>query len=249
MTIFGLEPWVLAYAGAAMFVGGVIRGYSGFGSSMFWVASVSLVVPPVEIVPTIYLLEILASFHLLPKVWRQVDRHSVAWLLLGALIATPAGVWLLAVVPADTMRIAISLLILAAVTVLWRGRGLGRTPGPLPTILTGAVSGAINGATSMGGPPAVLYYLSASFGAAGMRACLIAYLFGTDVFGAVFAGGVGLIDGDILLRSLGFFVIVLAGLAIGHRRFVATEPETFRRFTMILLAALAVVGLVRAALA
>lgn len=249
MTVFGLEPWILAYAGIAMFAGGVIRGYSGFGSSMFWVSSVSLVVPPVEIVPTIYLLEIMASAHLLPKVWREVDRRSVAWLLLGALIATPAGVWLLAAVPADAMRVAISVLILVAVAVLWRGRGLGRVPGPAPTALTGALSGVINGATSMGGPPVVVYYLSTPLGAAATRACLIAYLLGTDVFSAAFAGAGGLIDGNILLRSLGFFVIVLAGLAVGHRRFVATAPETFRRFTMVLLTALAIAGLLRAALA
>jgi uncharacterized protein len=249
VTLFGLEPWILAYAGLAMFVGGVIRGYSGFGSSMFWVASVSLVVPPVEIVPTIYLLEIMASAHLLPKVWREVDKRSVGWLLLGALITTPVGVWLLAVMPADTMRVVISVLILAAVAVLSRGPVLGRMPGPLPTALTGALSGVINGATSMGGPPAVVYYLSTPLGAAATRACLIAYLLGTDLFSAAYAGGAGLISGEILLRSLGFFVIVLAGLAIGHRRFVATAPETFRRFTMILLAALALVGLVRALLA
>ena len=245
MTVFGLEPWILAYAAVAMFIGGFIRGYTGFGSSMFWVASVSLVVPPIEIVPTVYLLEIMASIHLLPRVWREVHWPSVAWLLLGALIATPAGVWLLA---ADTMRIVISVLILVAVAVLMRNPGLGRMPGPVPTALTGALSGVINGATSMGGPPAVVYYLSTPLSAAAGRACLIAYLLGTDIFSAGIAGGAGLIDGDILLRSLGFFVIVLAGLAVGHRRFVLAPPETFRRFTMILLAALALVGLVRAAL-
>ncbi|MDA0701739.1 MAG: sulfite exporter TauE/SafE family protein [Proteobacteria bacterium] len=248
MTVFGLEPWILAYAAVAMFIGGFIRGYTGFGSSMFWVASVSLVVPPIEIVPTVYLLEIMASIHLLPRVWREVHWPSVAWLLLGALIATPAGVWLLAVAPADTMRIVISVLILVAVAVLMRNPGLGRMPGPVPTALTGALSGVINGATSMGGPPAVVYYLSTPLSAAAGRACLIAYLLGTDIFSAGIAGGAGLIDGDILLRSLGFFVIVLAGLAVGHRRFVLAPPETFRRFTMILLAALALVGLVRAAL-
>ena len=40
---------------------------------------------------------------------------------------------------------------------------------------------------------------------------------------------------------------VLLGLAVGRRRFLATRPESFRRFTLVLLMALAPAGLARAA--
>ena len=155
-TIIGLSPLALGFALLAMFAGAVIRGYSGFGSSMFWVTSISLVVPPAEIVPTIYMLEVLASAHLLRRAWGEVDWRSVRWMLLGALVATPAGVILLATLPAAPMRVAISLVVLGAVIVLWRGVRLERRLGPAATIATGAVSGLVNGATSAGGPPAVL---------------------------------------------------------------------------------------------
>ena len=247
-TILGLGPLALSSALLAMFVGGVIRGYSGFGSSMFWVTSVSLVVPPVEIVPTIYMLEVLASAHLLRRAWGEVDWRSVRWMLAGALLATPAGIYLLATLPAAPMRVAISLVVLGAVAVLWRGARSERRLGPGVTLATGAVSGLINGATSAGGPPAVLYYLASPVGAAAMRASLIAYLLGTDVLATGFAAAEGLITRDVLLRSAAFFAVVLAGLALGQRRFIETKPESFRRFVLVLLGALALAGLVRVVL-
>ncbi len=247
-TIIGLSPLALGFALLAMFAGAVIRGYSGFGSSMFWVTSISLVVPPAEIVPTIYMLEVLASAHLLRRAWGEVDWRSVRWMLLGALVATPAGVILLATLPAAPMRVAISLVVLGAVIVLWRGVRLERRLGPAATIATGAVSGLVNGATSAGGPPAVLYYLASPVGASATRASLIAYLLGTDVLATGFAAAEGLVTWDVLLRTAAFFVVVLAGLALGQRRFVRTRPESFRRFVLVLLGALALAGVARVVL-
>ena len=56
------------FAVAAVFCGAVVRGYTGFGSSLLWVSSLSLVFPPILVVPAVYLLEIAASAHLMPKV-------------------------------------------------------------------------------------------------------------------------------------------------------------------------------------
>jgi uncharacterized membrane protein YfcA len=238
-SLIGLSPLALDFALVAMFAGALIRGYSGFGSSMFWVTSVSLVVPPAEIVPTIYILEVLASAHLLPRAWAEVDWRSVRWMLLGALVATPAGVYLLATVPAAP------IVVLGAVLVLWRGLGPQRRLGPVATIATGAVSGLVNGATSAGGPPAVLYYLTSPVGASAMRASLIAYLLGTDVLATGFAAAEGLITWNTLYRSAAFFVVVWIGLALGQRWFVKTKPESFRRFVLALLGALALAGILR----
>ena len=38
---------------AAVFVAGMIRGYSGFGFAMVAVTGMSLVLPPIQVVPTV----------------------------------------------------------------------------------------------------------------------------------------------------------------------------------------------------
>ena len=50
------------------FCAGWVRGFSGFGFSALMVAGISLVVAPSEIVPTILMLEVLASLHMMPRV-------------------------------------------------------------------------------------------------------------------------------------------------------------------------------------
>ena len=103
-----MEPASIAFAVAAVFCGAFVRGYTGFGSSMIWVSSLSLVFPPILVIPAVFLLEIAVGANLLPKVWREVEWRSLRWLLAGAVVATPAGLYLLAALPAAPVRIAIA---------------------------------------------------------------------------------------------------------------------------------------------
>jgi uncharacterized membrane protein YfcA len=95
----GVDLFSLVVSIAAVFVAGIIRGYSGFGFAMVAVTSMSLVFPPVRVVPTVLILEVLASIRLVPQVWRHIDWSSLRWLLIGSLVATPFGVYLLATIP------------------------------------------------------------------------------------------------------------------------------------------------------
>ena len=116
----GLSPVMLLYAFLAILVAAVIRGYSGFGFSALTVTSLSLILPPAEVVPTAFLLEIVASMFMLPMVWRSIDWQKLNWLFLGILAGTPAGLLFLAVVPQDHVRFSISGLVLVACFMLWK---------------------------------------------------------------------------------------------------------------------------------
>src|SRR3546814_18979550 len=51
-----MTPEMLLGCFAALFVGAVIRGFTGFGSSLVWVPSLSLILPPVAVLPVAYML-------------------------------------------------------------------------------------------------------------------------------------------------------------------------------------------------
>ena len=110
----GLSPGMLLYAFSAILIAAVIRGYSGFGFSALTVTSLSLILPPAEVVPTAFLLEIAASMFMLPMVWRSIDWQKFNWLVLGILVGTPVGLLFLAEVPQDPVRFVISGLVLVA---------------------------------------------------------------------------------------------------------------------------------------
>jgi uncharacterized protein len=241
-----MAPATLAFAALAIFVGGFVRGYSGFGSGMIWAGGLSLVLPPVVVVPAIFLLDLAASAHLVPRVWKDIDWRSLGWLLLGAFVAMPLGLYLLASLPSDVIRAAIAVVVLAATVLLWRGFALRAMPGARVALLAGALSGFLGGAAGIGGPPAILLYFSAPTTVGVSRASLIGYLCGLDVVSVALAGVQGLYTREVGLWTLVLVVPMLLGIVLGNRRFLHADPERFRRFVLLLLAALSIAVLARA---
>ena len=131
---------------------------------MVAVTTMSLVIPPARVVPLVLILEVMASISLVPQVWKDIDWYSLRWLLAGSLFATPFGAYLLANIPAEPMRISISLLILVAAILLLRGWAWKRMPGRPLILTTGIACGILNGAAAIGGPPVILMYLSSPAG-------------------------------------------------------------------------------------
>ena len=66
-----MSLWLVAYSVACIFGAAIVRGYSGFGFSLLAITALSLALPPAEIVPSIFMLEVAASLHLLPGIWRE----------------------------------------------------------------------------------------------------------------------------------------------------------------------------------
>ncbi|MHA1153694.1 MAG: TSUP family transporter, partial [Alphaproteobacteria bacterium] len=155
----GLDAPTLAYALVVIFVAAAVRGYSGFGASALIVTSLTLVLPPVEVVPISLLLEIAASLGLLIQVWKDVPWRTMAWLLTGAAFGMPAGFALLTALPADAMRVLISLLVLLACALIWRGAQASARPRGPAIFGTGVISGIANGTAAVGGLPVVLFFL------------------------------------------------------------------------------------------
>ena len=235
----------LAYLVIAILAAGVVRGYSGFGFSMISVVSLSLILPPAEVVPVILLLEVLASAWLLPRVWRQVHWKSLSWLSVGVVLGTPAGVYLLATLPARPMRMTTALVVMILVVLLWRGFHLKEMPGRGKIVATGVVSGILNGSTAIGGPPVILFYFSGPAGVAVSRASLIVFFLGTDVLAFCVSLAHGLVTVKTGVLGGIFLVPLLLGVSLGNRFFRQSEAETFRRKVLILLMLLAVTALIR----
>ena len=237
---------LLSIAAAVVFVAAIIRGYSGFGFSMICAVSLSQVLPPVEVVPLILLLEVAASSWLLPGVWRQIHWPSLAWLFAGVVVGTPIGLHLLANVPARPMRAVIALVVMAMVVGLWRGLGFRQMPGRGRTTAVGALSGVLNGATTIGGPPVILFYLATPAGVVVSRASLIAYFLVTDLLAFAIASAQGLVAPDTLYRAGLLAVPLTAGLIVGRRCFSQSSAEALRRKVLLLLTVLSCLALIRA---
>ena len=235
MTVVTIIYAVLCVFGAA-----IVRGFSGFGFSLLAMTSLSLLLPPAQIVPSIFMMEVVASLRLLPHVWRDINWHSLIWLSIGSFIATPIGVWALATVAPEPLTVAMAIFVLAAAIMLARGFALHTMPGPALTFGAGAASGLCNGGFGIGGPPVILFFFSSPAGVHVGRASLIAYFVYTDIVGLAWQGWHGLLTLDALWRALIFLPPLFAGIWLGHRSFKGADPAVFRRWVLRLLMLLAV---------
>jgi hypothetical protein len=237
-----MQMLILLYAVACIFGAAVVRGYSGFGFSLLAIISLSLLLPPTEIVPAIFIMEVAASLHLLPSVWRDIHWRALLWLTVGCLVGTPFGVYALAHVPPAPMTLALAVFVLIAAILLARGYALKSLPGPAVTFATGTASGLFNGSFGIGGPPVILFFFSSPVGATAGRASMIAFFLITDVTGLAWQGWSGLLSITTLWRALLFLPALTGGLWLGNRGFMNADPVDFRRWVLRLLMLLAVLA-------
>jgi uncharacterized protein len=236
----------LAFAIAIIFLAAIVRGFSGFGFSLLSITALSLIYTPAEIVPSIFMLELAASLNLLPSIWKDIHWRSLGPLTLGCLLATPLGVWFLAHIAPAPMQIALSVFVLVATALLWRGYALKSMPGLIASTLAGAASGLSNGAFGIGGPPVILFYFASPAGAAVGRASMVAFFLATDVIGLGNQYAQGLLTRDTGIHALIYLPPLLAGVWLGARSFRNVDQGLFRNIVLAILAVLALLILIKA---
>ena len=238
--------YTMVYAALCIFAAAVVRGYAGFGFSLLGITALSLVLPPATVVPSIFMLEILAGLPLLPGVWKLIHWRELFWLFCGCLVGTPFGVYALAHAPAAPMTLGLAIFVLVSAIALSRGFRLRRMPSRTVTLVTGIASGLANGGFGMGGPPVILFFFSSPAGLAAGRASLIAYFMMTDIVGLCWQGANGLIHLATVQRAAVFLPVLAAGVWLGNHRFKKAEPASAHRWILRLLMLLAVLTGARA---
>lgn len=248
--MLGFDALTLALIAFVTLIAFIVRGLSGFGSSLIGVGALTMVLPPAQVVPTYLGLELVASLNQLPDIWRHVNWRSLAWVTLGALLATPFGLTLLTVLDPDAMRLVVSACLLLIALLMLSGLASRLTPrnapGPIGAMLAGAASGVLNGAAGIGGPPVIVFFFAHSAVAVG-RATVIAFFVLTNTYVLLLAGSTGVLSAvgwQLLAVALPF---ALVGVWIGQQGYTRLSDAAMRRLIWWLLAALGAFGLAGAA--
>jgi uncharacterized protein len=244
------QDWgILAVSSAAICIAAIVRGFSGFGFSLLSVTALSLVLdlPVYQVVPTIFLLEIAASLNLIPGIWREIDWMSLRWLMLGYVVGLPIGTYALINAPADPTQIVLGLFVIATSILMLRGFRLRRTPGSAACTGTGVASGVLNGAFGIGGPPVVLFYFSTPAATNIGRASIIFFFLFTDLLGILYFASQDIVTQQSFVQFILWMPALLIGVWVGAHGFRRMNQEAFRRWVLIILIALAVLGVAKAA--
>ena len=185
-----------------IFFASTVRGFSGFGFSASSVSLLSFILPPKEIVPIILLLEIIASFFMIPSIWKKINWKFVFYLLVGVSIGTPLGVHLLSILEPRVTHLIISITVLIFAFLLLRGYKNKKLNHNISKFFVGATAGTVNGFGTLAGLPIALYFLIIAAEPAVIRASLAALFFFTDFYALVLAYLKDILDYKIIYRIL-----------------------------------------------
>ncbi|MFZ6763046.1 sulfite exporter TauE/SafE family protein [Pseudoroseomonas sp. WGS1072] len=239
---------IMALLGLLMvFLAGLIRGFTGFGFSIAAVPLLSLLYPPAEVVPVVMLLQLAISLDGLRGAWALADRASLGLLSLGALLATPLGLWGLAQLPPAPVRLVIAGVVALAVVILAGGRRMTRPPSGGATLAFGLASGLFNGLAGIPGPPVIAYYLASPLATATARASMIVLFLLTSLGALLPLAAMGMVGQASLLSALLGLPAVWAGSWLGTRMFLRSPDARYRRVALAILGGTALLAVARVA--
>jgi uncharacterized membrane protein YfcA len=239
--IVGLTFLQLTVALAATLTAAFVRGLAGFGLAILLVPVLGLAISPREAVVVANWLGLLIGLVGLKKILGASEQSA---LQIGAMavVATPAGVWLLAVTDPALARLAIALIAFGSfILVLLPKRPAHHVPSMTETGATGLLSGLLTGFAGMPGPPVVPYYLRRAIPAQLARASMMTVFLITSVAGVVAATALGVATLREPLLAAMLFPAVLLGNWLGNHAFGKISDRAWRGFTggVLALSALA----------
>jgi uncharacterized membrane protein YfcA len=179
---------------------------------------------------------------------RAHARWKLALLLTGgALVGSPLGVWVLARADESVMCRLLGIVILASATFLLLNPTFRKHDMPaLWALPAGLVGGFFAGATSTGGPTAVIYLLLLGLPKDELKATLVAHflLLGAYKLGVLVAWG-GLLRPTHVCLAAVLAVPLFVGMTVGMRAARSFSPKAMRKVICVFLLVPGVLLLVR----
>ena len=160
---------------------------------------------------------------------------SIPLLVIGSVVGTPFGVWLLATLPPSTLSRMIGAVLVVVVVLEWLRVYPERLHGSAWALGAGLVAGVIGAAVGTPGPPVVLYMASQGWSPRTIKANLQAFFVVNQL--VILAGywWAGLLTPEVGRFAVLFAVPAVLGLGAGIALFDRVDPVRFRKIVFALL--------------
>ena len=237
----------LAILALICFCAGLVRGFAGFALSALIMASAVMFLPPIELIPICWTLEIVASTLMFKGGLAGADKRMVLILFMGSFMGMPLGLWLTTTWQPETSTLVTLALILGLAMLQFsplRIPGLNRAAG---TLAAGVLAGVAGGIAMLGGMVIALFVLSRNASARTMRASLSMFVLISTAASIFYLLAYGVMDRQAALRGIVLITPTVLGVLIGSRLFIPRLEPWYRPFCLTLLICLAVAGLLRSA--
>lgn len=241
-----LPPEIAAAAPVTLIaaaLGGLARGFSGFGAAMIYIPLASATLGPVVAMPVLLISDLAVASPMIAKAFKECSWKDVRRVAVGGLVGIPIGNMALTALDAIAVRWVVTILILLSLVLMLSGRRLPATPERPVAAGVGLVSGLMSGLAQIGGPPVVMYWMSARLEPVRMRANLIVYFAILMWFSLALFLLRGLLPAKVLWLAAVAAPGYAAGIWLGVKSFGLASPATFRWISIGLVAASTILGM------
>jgi len=229
-------------AGACVLaVASFVFGLTGFGIGLVALSLLPFLLPPATIVPLITIYCGAFALVMTVQLRREVLLLPLGALLLGSLLGTPAGVWLLTTCSPSVLRRLIGAILVAVVLIEWCGRYPEKLSGYAWALGTGGCAGLLGGAMATPGPPVILYALGQGWSPRVMKAMLQAFFLVNQAFILVSLWWAGLLTREVTWLAISYALPAGLGVFAGMLVFEYIDQRRFRRLMFSLLFVLGLV--------
>lgn len=236
----GLELPILLLAGAIVFAGHLVKGVSGFGSALFAVPLLLLILDVKVVTPAFLLLDFTSGILLVGTNWRSIDRRLLLLILSGMLVGTGIGTWVLLSFSHDILKRVLGVLVAGWAVVLL----MDREPDALKTPrswslalapLSGLLGGTLGATFSVNGPPIIIYLSQVLEDKQAFRATLYGVFFADACYKMVLFAANGLLNREVLRLAALMVPFLVGGVAAGSWLQRLLDQRSFRKVVAVIL--------------
>src|ERR1700675_1737588 len=218
-----------------MALASMVLGLAGFGNALVAMAFLPYFMPPATAIAVLTIYTVVFTIAIFVPVRRHLSPRGVTRLLVGTVLGTPLGIWILVASSASTVNRIIGAVLVVVVLLEWAGAYPERLRGWWWGLGAGFLAGFTGGAVGMPGPPVVVYSTTQGWSPQTIKANLQVFFF---VNQAVILAGFwrsGLLTPDVGRLTASFVLPAAAGTALGILLFKHVDHVSFRRVVFAVL--------------
>ena len=235
--------WLL---GAVVILGAhVVYGLAGFGVGLVAMAFLPWVMSPVTAVVLLTVYTTVFAIVLFVTLRRDCTPRTIAGLVLGSIVATPAGVWILSVASASVLNRMIGAMLLIVVALEFADRLPRRLVARGWSVGAGVLAGLLGGAVGLPGPPVIVYATTQGWSPRTFKANLQAFFIVNQAAILIAYWVAGLLTAEVMRLSALYLVPAAVGIGLGMAAFDRVDAVRFRRIVFMLLFVAGMILLVR----
>lgn len=240
-----ISPDIVIFMLGVSLLAGLIRGFSGFALSATVMASLSSVIPPIELIPICFWLEAVASIFMVRGGVKNADMGVVWGLTIGNVIGVPIGLLILTQLDVEVSKIVALVVILSLASLIFvkvKAQFLATKPG---LYISGTTAGVVNGVAAVGGMVVALYVLARDRPAAQMRASLVMFLLISEVGTGTFLFIYDIFTVESAKRVLVMAPLLAGGIVIGSLFFNPSLAKYYKPVCLVILIAICAINLIK----